>query len=202
MPPPPSPNARLDELHPDAAEPLILFAADAVERGFHVYETARTFARQLELYERGVSQVHDVRLARHCLRGALDVTLAELVPGWTEKGFWWTGVEKDPATGRRTVVKDEATLSRWLELGELARGHGLEWGGWWPHILTRKGRQRIGWDFPHVQRWPEADPRWDALPHWETWPEGVARVDVEAILRGREGGGALLAILGAAAVLA
>lgn len=169
MPPPKIPPvvSDINLLTPQMKERVVALLSDVVtdRLPLRVFETLRRIERQEWLFAKGYSKAKGAN-GPHPWGLAVDIILNPKSPEWKEIGDrptaigggveWDTGYNQT-ADGLVLVRPGVAHVVR--SLGELAKKHGLEWGGvnaggW---LNGAKGAE-FGWDPFHLQ-----------LANWRAW---------------------------------
>ena len=129
-----------------------------------VYETLRAVDRQRWYFDKGRSRANSIDSSPHCWGLAIDVVLDPRHLAWARRGVrplrsydgggaeWDTGYEFRAGT-RDLVLVRPGVAAVWRLVGDLAQGHGLEWGGvnegpW----ASRMPGYEFGWDCAHFQQ--------------------------------------------------
>lgn len=100
--------------------------------------TWRTLAEQAELYRKGASKV------MFSFHNALN-----------EQGQP-AALAADIYDARWRTFDDEERAEFYVELGTIAKAHGLAWGGDWARSDPRWAAHGLGWDPGHVQGMPNS----------------------------------------------
>lgn len=145
-------RSRIDKLEPSVKDRFLQAEADLLQLDFDVYitETRRPILVQIAYYAQGrisLSEVNEIRKAANLIPLNQVGGIVTNANGITSRSKHQDGraldvVPYDPETNKLLWNASEGI---WLQLGQIARKHGFQWGGDWKNSPAAV----LGWDCPH-----------------------------------------------------